>query len=93
MEVYKNTTEQSARLLLWIACEEVAGSASGGCTYGPATTQTLGEVRSCPTTEEEEELIIDKFLLAFTSSLSEPCFLLYSVISIKLKQKPLRSTA
>ena len=31
----------------------VAGSASGGCTNGTATGQTLGGVRSSPTTEEE----------------------------------------
>ena len=34
--------------------KEVAGSASGGCTYGTATGHTLEGVRSRPTTEEDD---------------------------------------
>ena len=36
--------------------KKVAGSASGGCTYGTATGQTLKEVRSRPTTEEGKKV-------------------------------------
>ena len=41
-------------IIVVITQKEVAGSTSGGCTYGTATEQTLGGVRSRPTTEEEE---------------------------------------
>ena len=37
---------------------EVAGSASGRCTYGTVTGQTLGGVRSRPTTKEELRIVI-----------------------------------
>ena len=41
-------------IIVIVIQKEVAGSASGGCTYGTATGQTFGGVRSRPTTEEEE---------------------------------------
>ena len=40
-------------IIIIVIQKEVAGSASGGCAYGMATGQTLGGVRSRPTTEEE----------------------------------------
>ena len=41
-------------MIIIVIQKEVAGSASGVCTYGMATGQTIGEVRSRSTTEEGE---------------------------------------
>ena len=42
-------------IIVIVIQKEAAGSTSGGCTYGTATGQTLGGVRSRLTIEEEEE--------------------------------------
>ena len=39
-------------IIVFVIQKEVAGSASGGCAYGTATGQTLGGVRTRPTTEK-----------------------------------------
>ena len=54
-------------MIIVVIQKEVAGSASGGCTYGTATERTHGGVRSRPTTEEEEEANISELInLLFT---------------------------
>ena len=44
-------------MIIIVKKQEVAGTASGGCTYDTATRYTLGGFRSRPTTEEEKEAI------------------------------------